>query len=562
MVNPYDVERRWPDYFLEHRTLVSERAGTYRAGDLPVWTVHCPEGYIGNSTIIEGDDGLIVYDTGMNVEAGAHIRAEIAKITDKPIKAVFYSHHHPDHYGGTTALVDPDAVARGDVRIYAWANFEEERRSEFGDIWHRQAMGAAYYGGALLPPEERHHHAIGVRVIGGEQGFLPPTVLLVRDTELTIAGVRIHAFYTGGEAISEFGFHLPDLDLVIIADEFFLGLPNLHSIRGSKPRIPDNYVAALDRVREIGPEWLLGSHIMPIQGRDQIHQIVTTYRDATQWMWDQSIRHINKGYTPVELQHKLRDLPGHLWDPPYTVPTYGTPWTAVPEFFTGWVSWFSGDATDLLPTEPRLKAERLVALMGGTGRVLDEAKRHLADDDPQFAAELAQLALRAEPGHEDARLVKAAALRARGYRELNSIARSWYLTGALELEGAFDPADVLTVALAMVQTQRSAGEVFTSWRYLLDADAAGTTHLIVAFDLTDVAETWTVELRNGILDVRQGSDPADPDATVVLDTAAANALSQPGANGGQLKVNGDPTALEQLFALLDREPAPFLMHQR
>jgi alkyl sulfatase BDS1-like metallo-beta-lactamase superfamily hydrolase len=349
---------------------------------------------------------------------------------------------------------------------------------------------------------------------------------------------------------------------VIIADEFFLGLPNLHSIRGSKPRIPDNYVAALDRVREIGPEWLLGSHIMPIQGRDQIHQIVTTYRDATQWMWDQSIRHINKGYTPVELQHKLRDLPGHLWDPPYTVPTYGTPWTAVPEFFTGWVSWFSGDATDLLPTEPRLKAERLVALMGGTGRVLDEAKRHLADDDPQFAAELAQLALRAEPGHEDARLVKAAALRARGYRELNSIARSWYLTGALELEGAFDPADVLTVALAMVQTQRSAGEVFTSWRYLLDADAAGTTHLIVAFDLTDVAETWTVELRNGILDVRQGSDPADPDATVVLDTAAANALSQPGANGGQLKVNGDPTALEQLFALLDREPAPFLMHQR
>jgi alkyl sulfatase BDS1-like metallo-beta-lactamase superfamily hydrolase len=159
-------------------------------------------------------------------------------------------------------------------------------------------------------------------------------------------------------------------------------------------------------------------------------------------------------------------------------------------------------------------------------------------------------------------LVKAAALRARGYGELNSIARSWYLTGALELKGAFDPADVLTVALAMVQSQRSAGEVSTSWRYLLDADAAGTTHLIVAFDLTDVAETRTVELRNGILDVRQGSDPTDPAATLVLDTAAANALSQPGANGGQLKVDDDPTALEQLLALLDREPAPFLMHQR
>ena len=114
----------------------------------------------------------------------------------------------------------------------------------------------------------------------------------------------------------------------------------------------------------------------------------------------------------------------------------------------------------------------------------------------------------------------------------------------------------------MVQTQRSAGEVFTSWRYLLDADAAGTTHLIVTFELTDVAETWTVELRNGILDVRQGSDHTDTAATVVVDTAAVNALAQPGANGGQLKVTGDPTALERLLALLDREPAPFLMHQR
>ena len=34
-----------------------------------------------------------------------------------------------------------------------------------------------------------------------------------------------------------------------------------------------------------------------------------------------SIRHCNKGYTPGELQHKLRDLSVHLWDPPYTVPT-------------------------------------------------------------------------------------------------------------------------------------------------------------------------------------------------------------------------------------------------
>ena len=40
-----------------------------------------PAEYLGNSTIIAGDDGLIVDDTGMNIEDGAPLRAEIAKIT-------------------------------------------------------------------------------------------------------------------------------------------------------------------------------------------------------------------------------------------------------------------------------------------------------------------------------------------------------------------------------------------------------------------------------------------------------------------------------------------------
>jgi hypothetical protein len=63
-------------------------------------------------------------------------------------------------------------------------------------------------------------------------------------------------FYTGGEAISEFGLHIPEFDMIAIADEFFTGIPNMHSIRGSKPRIPDNYISALNKVLELEPEWL------------------------------------------------------------------------------------------------------------------------------------------------------------------------------------------------------------------------------------------------------------------------------------------------------------------
>ena len=146
----------------------------------------------------------------------------------------------------------------------------------------------------------------------GKSGYIPPTDTFSEDAELTIAGVRIQVFYTGGEAISEFGLYLPDFDMVLIADEFFYALANVHSIRGSKPRLPENYMKALDTVREIKPEWLLGSHIMPIQGREDIQRYVTTSHDAIQYLWDQGIRYINKGYTPAELQQQFRELPPYL----------------------------------------------------------------------------------------------------------------------------------------------------------------------------------------------------------------------------------------------------------
>jgi alkyl sulfatase BDS1-like metallo-beta-lactamase superfamily hydrolase len=555
MTNPYDVERSWPDYFLEHRRLTVERQGTYQCGDLRVWTVYCPHGFLGNSTIIEGDDGLIVYDTGVNLAAGELIAEEIRKISDKPVKAIFYSHHHTDHYNGAAAIVDPADAADGTVDIYAWENFTAEMANEFGELIARQSMGSGYYGGAFLSPEDRHFHGIGTVPAGGENGFIPPTRLLSEDTTLTIAGVEVRVFYTGGEAISEFGLHVPGLDLIAIADEFFTGIPDMHTIRGSKPRIPDNYIRALQKVLDIRPEWLVGSHLIPIQGKDAIADHVTKYVDATKYLWDQSVRLINKGYTPVELQHALKDVPEEVWDPPYTVPMYGTPFTTVPEFFTGWVSWFSGDSTDMFPSPPAHRAERLAALMGGVDKVLDAAKADHAAGDHQLAAELAQIALRADPESEDARLVKAAALRARGYQELNPIARSWYLTGALELEGAVDPGQILAAYAALFSANQTVPEIVRGWRYQLDADKSRGLDLAVGIRTADTGDELTVRVRNRVLHVADG---IEDDTAVVVEATSAHIAG----DGSPTVVSGDESAWGRLLGLLDTEWTTFSMHMR
>jgi alkyl sulfatase BDS1-like metallo-beta-lactamase superfamily hydrolase len=498
---------------------------------------------------------LIVYDIGANMDSGDVIAAEIAKISDKPIRTIFYSHHHADHYGGTESIVDQADVDSGEVKIYAWENFLTEQANEFGEILPRQSMGAAYYGGAFLPPEDKHHHGIGTLSAGGKGGYIPPTDFFSADETLTVAGVTLEIFYTGGEAISEFGIHIPEYDMVMIADEFFTGLPNMHSIRGSKPRLPDNYIAALEKVLDIEPEWLLGSHIMPLQGKEKIRDSVTKYRDATQYLWDQSIRLINKGYTPIELQHALKDLPEGVEDPPYTVPLYGTPFTSVPEFFTGWVSWFSGDSTDLFPSPPATKATRMVELMGGVEAVVEAAKADHEAGEFQLAAELAQLALRAAPDNEDARLLKAAALRARGYQEINPIARSWYLTGALELEGAFDPDDLLETLLAMLSTSGTPAETVRGWRYHLDPEKARGRQMSVGLDFTDSGEQVTAAVRHQILVVEDGI--AD-DCDAVLELTAADLDRDTDVSAR----SGSPNAWSELLGLLDREVTGFHMHMR
>jgi glyoxylase-like metal-dependent hydrolase (beta-lactamase superfamily II) len=67
----------------------------------PGVTVFGGDGFL-NLTMIEGDDGIIVYDTGEYLGDGERFLRQIRSISDKPIVAVLYSH---SHYVQGTALL-------------------------------------------------------------------------------------------------------------------------------------------------------------------------------------------------------------------------------------------------------------------------------------------------------------------------------------------------------------------------------------------------------------------------------------------------------------------------
>ena len=516
------VEPSLPQAFEEHRKHFEPKV--YQIGGHKLWSINNPDNWAANSVVVEGEKGLIVYDTGLTHQQGEEILAEIRKFSDKPITTIFYSHHHPDHYGGTTGLVSEADVKAGKVKIYAWHNFVEEMKSEFGATAPAQAVRVVYYGGMNLAEEEKHYHGCcGKKYFDGHAGYIPPTDTFSENTRLTIEGIDIEVFYTGGEAKTEFGLYFPKFKAVTVGDEIFHSVPNIYTIRGAKFREPEGYIRAVDTVLGFDVEHLLGSHLVPISGKEKINKTITKYRDLVQWINDQSIRYINKGYGIEELKAQFSEVPEYLENGSFSSEMYGSFRHIAPQMFAGLMGYFSGDAIEYKPTKPVEFARRHIKLMGGRDKVYSEAKKSYLDEDFQFAAELLTYLIRVDHSDMPARQLKAAAFKQMGYAETNTTWRSWYLTSALELEGKINPREIGENLMKKYGAKRldtmSALEILDVLRYRVKAEDVGEDELTITYHLTDTNEKVTTQLRNGVLLVSAGLDKnADASLTMSRDT--------------------------------------------
>ena len=516
------VESHQPEIFMEHRKHFEHKV--YQIGGHKLWSINNTDDWPANSIVVEGDNGLIVYDTGLTHQQGEEILAEIRKLSDKPITTIFYSHHHPDHFGGTTGMVSASDVKAGKVKIYAWDNFVEEMNSEFGPTAPAQTVRVMYYNGMALPKEEDHYHGCcGKKYLGGHTGYIAPTNTFSENTRLTIEGIEMDVFYTGGEAKSEFGIYFPQFKAATVGDEIFHSVPNIYTIRGAKYREPEGYIRAVDAVLSYDVEYLLGSHLVPISGKEEIRETVTRYRDLVQWINDQSIRYINKGYGIEELKAQFTEVPDYLENGSFSQEIYGSFRHIAPQIFTGLMGYFSGDAIEYRPTAPVESARRHIKLMGGRDQVYTAAKDAYNDDDFQFSAELLTYLIRVDHDDMQARQLKAHAFRKMGYAEINTTWRSWYLTSALELEGKISPRQEGQKLLAELGATKldgmSAREILEMLRYRVKAEEVQDDQLTITYHLTDTDEKVTTQLRNSVLLVRDGlDDNADASLSMSRDT--------------------------------------------
>jgi alkyl sulfatase BDS1-like metallo-beta-lactamase superfamily hydrolase len=383
-----------------------------------------------NSALIVGDGGSIVVDTMYGTEAAEHVRSLFEEITETPIVAILHTHSHSDHIGGTAVF-----AGDGSPEIYARppASQKLEASDEIAEILKRR--GRRQFGSDLSDDDKIDGIAPVQRPKGGVgAGKLPPTRVVTADLEhLKIAGVDIELIAAPGETADHQLVWLPSQRVLMCGDNFYYSFPNLYAIRGTQYRDVSQWVRSLGLMIDLNAEHLISGHARPISGTSLVRQTLTDYRNAIEYVLLATLRGADQGLTPDELARSVQ-LPKDLAEKQYLQEYYGViPWS-VRSIYDGYLGWFDGNPTNLFPLSPTEEAKRMVRLAGSEGKLMEAAQTALADEDFQWACQLADYLLTLEPDSSDVRAIKAAALNALALQQQSSNARHYFLSSARELE--------------------------------------------------------------------------------------------------------------------------------
>ena len=203
------------------------------------------QGYMINSTVIVGDNGVILVDSGGSDEVGRHIETAVRRITDKPVTHVVNTHHHGDHYLGNVAFEGASIVSSEMCRKMVL-----DTGHEWLEIMQRDI-------GRKLP---------GTKPLAASVTYAERT-----RTEATIHGVRI-VFWVpkGSHTVGDLMVHLPD-DKVLITGDIL--------VSGAVPTFQDgfvkNWIGTLDDIQTLDVE-----HFVPGHGNLMTQHDVTALRGA------------------------------------------------------------------------------------------------------------------------------------------------------------------------------------------------------------------------------------------------------------------------------------------
>jgi len=507
-------------------------------------------------SFVEGDGGVIVIDPLVSTEtAAAALGLYRAHRGERPVTGVIYTHTHVDHWGGVKGVISQEEVDAG-VPVIAPVGFLEPAIAE--NIYAGTAMTrrAGYMYGAVLPRGPRGGVGAGLGQTNstGTVSLIVPTVdITATGQQLTVDGVAmVFQLAPGTEAPAEMHFLFPDRQALCMAENATHTLHNILTLRGAVVRDPRVWARYLTEAIELfgsQAEVVFASHHWPTWGRERVIEFLGLQRDLYAYLHDQTLRLINQGYTGAEIAEQFELPPAlqHAW---HTHGYYGSVSHNVKAIYQRYMGWYDGNPARLWQHPPQEAAKRYVEFMGGADAVVDKARASYEEGDLRWAAQVLDHVVFAEPGHQTGRALLADVLEQLGFGSENGTWRCAYLSGALELRSGNFGTPVGAPAELLGQLPPEL--FFDAVAIQVNGPAAWDLDLAARWVFPDHDATYRTTLRNGVFSyVRDGSGDVALTITVPRPALAALAAGDPGAAlGAGLNLDGDATALQQVFGVL------------
>ena len=368
---------------------------------------------LANVTFVESDTGYIVIDPLTTVETAAYALNLLHEhVGERPIVAVVYSHTHSDHFGGVKGVISEEDASSGRVRVIAPDGFTEWVLKEQGLAAEGMASRNSYmYGENLAPgPTGIVDTGLGQAIEGGEITFIEPTDIIgPQGGRLTIDGIDLEFMYAPGEAPTGMHCYIPKHRTLHVADNCYMCLHNVYTIRGAFPRDAMQWADSVARSLQYeDTEILVSGHNWPVFGRSEVRTFLAQQRDGIRYMHDQTLRLMSHGYVPSEIADVIEFPPSlaRLW---HLRGYYGTLEHNVRGIYAYYLGWYDGNPATLDPLPPRETARKTLEYMGGVDAALGRAREDHEAGNYRWVVHVLDLVMWAFPDHGEARELSAAA---------------------------------------------------------------------------------------------------------------------------------------------------------